>query len=258
MADKAVALNLKTKPGILFPIYSKMALGERHFALFYRMATPSLTAAPSLLALGDSYSIGEGVPLYESFPYQAVRLLREAGRPFTAPEIIARTGWTTDELAAGMANIRFLPAYDIVSLLIGVNNQYRGRDRQEYARQFEELLQEAIRLAGAAGQVFVLSIPDWSVTPFAHSNLPDAGGRDRVAHEIDAFNKTAEDITQKYGSHFLDITEHTRWSALRLQEQSPGSLSASPSPFAADGLHPSGEEYRYWAEQLAAMILARQ
>jgi lysophospholipase L1-like esterase len=231
-----------------------MALVERHFALFYRMATSSL------LALGDSYSIGEGVPLYESFPYQVVRLLREAGQSFTAPEILARTGWTTDELAAAMADTRFLPAYDFVSLLIGVNNQYRGRDRQEYARQFEELLQEAIRLAGAVGRVFVLSIPDWSVTPFARSHLPDARGRDRVAvaGEINAFNRTAEEVTRKYSSHFLDITEHTRWSALQWQEQSSGSLSASPSPFAADGLHPSGGEYRCWAEQLATLILARQ
>jgi GDSL-like Lipase/Acylhydrolase family len=234
--------------------FPKKALNknERLFTLFYRMATPSL------LALGDSYTIGESVPLYQSFPYQTVQWLRQAGLPIAAPEIIARTGWTTDELAAGMANTLFLPAYDFVSLLIGVNNQYRGRDREEYARQFEELLQEAVRLAGprspgepdsgqtegAAGpakRVFVLSIPDWSVTPFAHSNLPDARGRDRVAvaGEIDAFNKTAEEITRKYGSHFLDITEHTR----------------SSHQFAADGLHPSGEEYRYWAERLAKMIL---
>jgi lysophospholipase L1-like esterase len=225
-----------------------MALDERHFALFYSMATYSL------LALGDSYSIGEGVPLYESFPYQAVQRLREAGQSFSAPEIIARTGWTTDELAAGMANTRFLPAYDFVSLLIGVNNQYRGRDLDEYARQFERLLQEAIRLAGPAKRVFVLSIPDWSVTPFAHSKLPDARGRDRVAiaGEIDAFNKTAEDITRRYGSHFLDITEHTRLSARQWPRES---LSSAPSPFAADGLHPSGGEYRYWAEQLAKKIL---
>ena len=208
--------------------------------LFYRMTTLSF----SLLALGDSYTIGEGVPLYESFPYQTVQLLRQAGKPFSAPEIIARTGWTTDELAAGIADTRCLPAYDFVSLLIGVNNQYRGRDPDEYARQFEELLQHALRMAGAAKRVFVLSIPDWSVSPFAHANLPDARGRDRskTAREIDVLNNRAEEITRKYDSHFLNITEHTR----------------SSHQFAGDGLHPSGEEYRYWAERLSTAILEGQ
>jgi lysophospholipase L1-like esterase len=226
------------------------------------------TLSFSLLALGDSYTIGEGVPLYESFPYQTVQLLRQAGKPFSAPEIIARTGWTTDELAAGIADTRCLPAYDFVSLLIGVNNQYRGRDPDDYARQFEELLQHALGMAagqgpagpiapaepregrvdwkpaGPAQRVFVLSIPDWSVSPFAHANLPDARGRDRsmTAREIDVLNNRAEEITRKYRSHFLDITEHTR----------------SSHQFAGDGLHPSGEEYRYWAERLATAILGGQ
>jgi lysophospholipase L1-like esterase len=217
-----------------------------------------MTALSStLLALGDSYTVGEGVPLYESFPYQTVQLLRQAGKSFSAPEIIARTGWTTDELAAGVANTHCLPAYDFVSLLIGVNNQYRGREPNEYARQFEELLLVAIRLAGGAERVFVLSIPDWSVTPFAHTNLPDARGRGRdgVAREIDTFNAIAEEITHRYGSRFLDITEHTRLPAR--EGTGPGAQgddAGSSSPFAADGLHPSGSEYGYWAEQLAAAI----
>src|SRR5437588_11707713 len=98
------------------------------------------------LALGDSYTIGEGVPLYDSYPYQAVQLLRNAGQNFYAPEIIARTGWTTDELAAAMARTQLLPRYDLVTLLIGVNNQYRGRDLGEYGLQFEQLLHQAIGL----------------------------------------------------------------------------------------------------------------
>jgi lysophospholipase L1-like esterase len=226
---------------------------ERHFPLFYRMTTSPCT----FLALGDSYTIGEAVPLYESFPYQTVQLLRRAGKPIAAPEIIAKTGWTTDELAAGIAQTQCLPAYGLVSLLIGVNNQYRGRDAGEYGRQFEQLLQKAIRLAGQAERVFILSIPDWSVTPFAHSKLPDARGRTResVAREIDAFNIAAADISRRYRSAFLDITEHTRVG----EGAGAGGDTRRPagSPFAADGLHPSGAEYRYWAEQLAAAILEK-
>lgn len=209
------------------------------------------TSSCSFLALGDSYTIGEAVPLYESFPYQTVQLLRRAGKSFFAPEIIARTGWTTDELAAAIAQTQCLPAYDFVSLLIGVNNQYRGRDPDEYARQFEQLLQKAILLAGQVERVFILSIPDWSVTPFAHSALPDNFGRSRetVAREIDAFNRAAADIARRRGTLFLDITEHTR-----LADKTQAGDGAVGSPFAPDGLHPSGREYTHWAERLAAAI----
>jgi lysophospholipase L1-like esterase len=202
----------------------------------------------SYLALGDSYTIGEGVPLYDNFPYQTVRLLREAGRSFAVPEILARTGWTTDELAFALSRTRWLPHYDFVSLLIGVNNQYRGRTVEEYGRQFEELLQEAIRLAGdlkdRSPRVFVLSIPDWSGSPFAHANLPDAKGR-RIADtaaEIDAFNAKAAQTCREQAIPFIDITTHGR------------AAGSDPSRFVADGLHPSAEQYRFWAEQLAAAI----
>lgn len=197
----------------------------------------------SFLALGDSYTIGEGLPVYESFPYQTVQILREgSGASFYAPEIVARTGWTTDELIGGIAHTRLLPVYDFVSLLIGVNNEYRGRDLTEYESQFGALLQQAIGLAGGKkDHVFVLSIPDWSVTPFARSYLPDAAGRDigRIAREIDQFNAAAERITGQHAVGFIDITPHTRESA---------------ATFAPDGLHPSGIEYRYWAGQLATTI----
>src|ERR1700759_1476528 len=96
------------------------------------------------LALGDSYTIGEGVPLHQGYPYQAVQMLRAAGLEFSAPEVIARTGWTTDELDDTLSSLRLLPRYDIVTLLIGVNNQYRGRDTGEYSRQFTQLIQKAI------------------------------------------------------------------------------------------------------------------
>jgi lysophospholipase L1-like esterase len=198
----------------------------------------------SYLALGDSYTIGEGVPIYESFSYQTVQLLRGAGLSLLAPEIIARTGWTTDELAVGIASTHMLPSYDFVSLLIGVNNEYRGRSLQEYAAQFEELLRQAIQFAGGrSARVFILSIPDWGVSPFAGSGLPDATGRDRaqVAREIDAFNGIAKKIAGQYLVDFIDITPHSRTSTL----------------FTSDGLHPSGEQYKYWAEQLARRIESR-
>jgi len=116
------------------------------------------------LALGDSYTIGEMVPLTNSFPYQAVQLLRKEGFDFHAPEIIAKTGWTTDELQVAVNNYQFLKKYDFVSLLIGVNNQYRGRSSDDFAAEFEALLEQAIQLAhNEKGHVVVLSIPDWGL-----------------------------------------------------------------------------------------------
>ncbi len=194
----------------------------------------------SYLALGDSYTIGEGVPLYKSFPYQVVQQLRRAGRAVAAPEILARTGWTTDELALAVSRTQWLPRYDFVSLLIGVNNQYRGRDIGEYEVQFEALLREAMRLGK---RVFVLSIPDWGLSPFARQ-LPDpAGSRIAgIASEIDAFNARAAQACEQYGVPFIDITAHGR------------AAGGGASQFTADGLHPAAGQYRFWAEQLAAAV----
>jgi len=190
----------------------------------------------SYLALGDSYTIGEGVPLYDSYPYQAVQLLRKAGRPFYAPEIIARTGWTTDELAAAIAGTRLLSGYDLVTLLIGVNNQYRGRDLGEYGVQFEQLLRQAVRLAQPQGRVLVLSIPDWGVSPFAATR-----DRAEIATAINSFNIFARQITLEQGLPFIDITEHSR-------------TQGAPEDFTADGLHPGAGQYAWWAEQLAGIV----
>jgi lysophospholipase L1-like esterase len=193
----------------------------------------------SYLALGDSYTIGEGVSLHQSFPYQTVQLLRAAGQPFFAPEIVARTGWTTDELAHTISTLRLLPQYDFVTLLIGVNNQYRGRDTGEYAAQFRDLLQKALHLAGTASRVLVLSIPDWGYSPFA-------ANRDKrlITAEIDAFNTVAAEIAHREKVRFIDITTHSRTGG------------ATPESFVGDGLHPSPATYRFWAEQLAAAISA--
>jgi len=191
-----------------------------------------------ILALGDSYTIGEGVLLAETYPYQTVQLLRRQGYAFTAPEIIARTGWTTDELDSAIAGARLLPSYDFVTLLIGVNNQYRGRSIEEYATQFQVLLQLAIHLTvGRPEHVFVLSIPDWGVSPFA-------AGRDRsaIAGQIDQFNTTARQITTAHQAAFIDITPHSR---------------SEGQSFTADGLHPAATQYSFWARQLTDRITQR-
>lgn len=194
----------------------------------------------SFLALGDSYTIGESVPIYESFPYQTVQLLRNKGMSVHAAEIIAKTGWTTDELMAGIDKTVFEKEYDIVTLLIGVNNQYRGKPADAYAIEFETLLNKAIAFAaGKKKQVFVLSIPDWGATPFAE-------GRDRkkIAAEIDVFNSINKKITEASGIKYISITEGTR------------EVPSNPQLVAKDGLHPSGDDYARWAEKLSTAIMA--
>ena len=125
--------------------------------------------AYSYLALGDSYTIGQSVLSSENFPSQTVQLLNQQNYNFKSPEILATTGWTTDELQNNINNHVFTPPYDFVSLLIGVNNQYRGRSVENYKPEFESLLKQAIQFAGGnTNRVIVLSIPDWGVTPFAN------------------------------------------------------------------------------------------
>src|SRR5688572_22584734 len=158
--------------------------------------------APTYLALGDSYTIGESVPAAGRWPSLLAAKLRARGIAIDAPRIIARTGWTTDELDEAIDEAELSEHYDLVSLLIGVNNQYRGRDLAEYRGQFTDLLDRAIGFAGGdARRVFVLSIPDWGTTPFAE-------GRDRakIARELDAFNAAAREIAGKRGVAFVDIT----------------------------------------------------
>ncbi len=192
------------------------------------------------LALGDSYTIGEQVLLSDSFPYQTVQLLRKNNIDIAAPEIIAKTGWTTDELNAAIQENIFLKSYDFVSLLIGVNNQYRGLALEEYEIQFNFLLRQAIVFAGNnSTKVFVLSILDWGVTPFA-SDRDTA----KIANEIDEYNAACQKITLQHNCTFIDITTSQRADAYNAEM------------LASDGLHPSGKEYGKWAEQLANAISA--
>ena len=193
------------------------------------------------LALGDSYTIGEAVPKEESFPYQAVKLLAGKGVAVAQPTVVATTGWTTDELATAIRERNVQGTFSIVSLLIGVNNQYRGRSLENYREEFTTLLQGAIAYAGGnADKVFVLSIPDWGVTPFAE-------GRDRavIGVEIDGYNAACKEIALAHGCRFIDITYSTRVNGTNAEY------------LAEDGLHPSGKEYGVWAGRLAkAIILA--
>jgi lysophospholipase L1-like esterase len=192
--------------------------------------------APRYLALGDSYTIGEGVPEAERWPNLWAAALARIGDDVAPPRIIAQTGWTTDELAAAMDAAEPLGRWELVSLLIGVNDQYRGRTAEDYAARYAPLLERAIALAGDRPErVLALSIPDWSVTPFAR-----ASGRDRagIAAQIDAFNAVARAACAMRGVAFLDITGLTREAGM------------DPAMLADDGLHPSGAMYRAWVEKI--------
>lgn len=187
------------------------------------------------LALGDSYTIGEGVPREGGWPAQLAALLREAGVAIDAPEILAATGWTTDELAAALNNARLAPPYGLVTLLIGVNNQYRGGGADDYREGFRTLLGRAIALAGGvAGRVVVVSIPDWGVTPFAQASGRDSG---RIAREIDAFNERARQAALRAGAAFVDVTALSR-------------AADAASLLVADGLHPAAAQYARWAQAI--------
>lgn len=190
------------------------------------------------LALGDSYTIGESVSPAERFPAQLTEALRAQGMPMSAPEIVAQTGWTTDELDRAIDAAQPQGTYDLVTLLIGVNNQYRGWALHEYRTEFKGLLRRAIGFAGGRPErVIVLAIPDWGVTPF---------GRDRqnVAAEIDAFNEANCEIAASLGARYVDITPISR------------EARDDPGLVAADGLHPSGKMYERWVEK--TMPMARE
>jgi lysophospholipase L1-like esterase len=192
----------------------------------------------SYLALGDSYTIGEGVELSDRYPMQLVQEWnRTAKKPFASPLIIAKTGWTVDELEAGIqATPTAAEGYDLVTLLIGVNNQYRGRSVESFAVDFEKMLQRAISFArGKKKRVVVLSIPDWGVTPFAISKGVDPA---QVAAGIDAYNETKKAICAKNGVKFIDITSEYRIAG------------ALPEGVVEDQLHPSKLIYKKWMDKL--------
>lgn len=205
------------------------------------------------LALGDSYTIGESVKIRERYPVQLAEKIEFLSKNnqekdriyFEEPRIIAKTGWTCEEL---LTAIRLAEQkkdvkqnYDIVSLLIGVNDQYDGEDSTKYEQRFEKLLQKAISLAGKnASKVFVISIPDYGMTEYAQNKKMDA---QKIAQEIDYYNKINKQISLKYKVKYFDITPISR------------KAEQDKSLIANDGLHPSGKMYQEWVELMADEVM---
>ncbi len=193
------------------------------------------------LALGDSYSVGEGIDPKDNFPNLLVKQLNTKGIPIVMDRLIAKTGWTTGEFIEAMEQKSWLEGeyYDCITLLIGVNNQYRGLSKQAYAEDLERIAVKCLGLVrGNADRVTVLSIPDWGVTPFAREKAVDPL---QTSKSIDAFNELNKEIAVKSGFLFLDITEDYR------------KRGGMPECLAPDQLHPSAHIYRHWANLLAEM-----
>jgi len=193
------------------------------------------------LALGDSYTIGESVTMENNFPYQLSARLKESKLDVGTPKIIATTGWTTSELQSAIKKASLKQTFGMVTLLIGVNNQYRGESLNTYRKEFKELLQTAIDFAGGnKSHVFVLSIPDWGVTPFGSGS-----GRNQasIAKEIDAFNAVNREETIAIGVSYTDITTASRKAA------SDRDLVAS------DGLHYSAKMHSEWVDLLKPAVV---
>jgi lysophospholipase L1-like esterase len=191
------------------------------------------------LALGDSYTIGQSVDENQRWPVQLVDTLRSSGLNIEDAEIIAQTGWTTAELMQAIASDDPVGPYELVSLLIGVNNQYRHLDTGEYRVELRELMQIAIQFAGDdAGRVIIVSIPDYGVTPFAQNMDPE-----RIAEEINNFNAIKREESEKLGLYFIDVTPISRMAA------------DDPTLLAEDGLHPSGKMYSEWVKLIFPLAL---
>jgi lysophospholipase L1-like esterase len=200
-----------------------------------------VTDSITYLALGDSYTVGEAEPPAESFPYQLRAALRANTYECATPYIIATTGWTTDDLIAAIASSSINnKKYDFVTLLIGVNDQYQGLSQENYKVKFAQVLNTAINFAeGDSTRVFVLSIPDWGVTPYA------AGQDSIIGPQIDQFNAINKAISLAAGVNYLDITAISREAA------------TDPTLVAPDGLHPSAKMYALWVNLLEPMVRAR-
>ena len=205
-------------------------------ALTLGVAAASPAVAAPYLALGDSYTIGEGVAPQERWPNQLAEMLRENGVDVGAPEIVAKTGWTTDELSAAMDAHAFSPPYRLVTLLIGVNNQYRGRDVENYRAEFRKLLERAVHLAGGKPErVVVVSIPDWGVTRFGAQSGRDGA---EIARQLDAYNAANAQIAKMLHCGYVDVTAISRQA---------GNQAAM---LVSDGLHPSAKMYTAWSERI--------
>jgi lysophospholipase L1-like esterase len=227
----------------LLAIFASLALacssGPEPAPVAVAPVAPMTNPSIPYLALGDSYTIGEGAAATDRWPVQLAALARTQGLALAEPDIIARTGWTTAELQAAIAaSGNHRTDYGLVSLLIGVNNQYRGQTVALYRTEFRQLLATAVTYAGGkASHVVVLSIPDWGQTPFAQ-------GRDQaqIAREIDQFNAAAQQECQAAGIAFVPITDFTRGAA------------GDASQFTTDGLHYTGTQMRQWASRTLPVV----
>lgn len=192
----------------------------------------------TFLALGDSYTAGEGVPRQEGWPFQLVRFLRGRDIPLEDPMVMARTGWTTGELLEALRDWAPALPFSLVTLLIGVNNQYRGLPLDDYRRDFRRLLEKAMGWTEEGrGRLLVLSIPDWGASPFGRGR-----DRERIAREVDAFNEVNRREAEAAGAAYADVTGVSR------------AVGDDPTFFAEDGLHPSGAQYRLWVEALLPQV----
>lgn len=188
------------------------------------------------LALGDSYTIGEGVEADKSWPFQLTEKLTAMDYGVSDLRIIAKTGWTTRDLINATADIQD-DNYDLVSLLIGVNNQFQNLSFDVFKNEFDLLLARAIKLNNNKEKVFVVSIPDYGVTPFGVSN------KEQIALEIDMYNSYIKAQCLEQNVPFIDITTLSRL------------LADASDALAADRLHPSGEQYRQWVDIMLPIIV---
>jgi acyl-CoA thioesterase I len=189
------------------------------------------------LALGDSYTIGQSVTENERFPVLLIDSLRNDGVITCNAKIIATTGWTTNNLISAVNTAALPDTFNLVSLLIGVNNQYQNLGIVEYGTQFEQLIQTAIqKTGGEPSNVFVLSIPDYGATPFGASNAEE------IAMEIDQFNAINKQITEQYNITYFNITEISRLA------------NTQPDLIAIDNLHPSGKMYKKWVDLMYSAV----
>lgn len=194
------------------------------------MPPPRKNMSMRLLALGDSYTVGEGIAPAHSWPFVVSQQL-----PLDAPQVIATTGWTTDELATAVATTPMSPPYALVTLMIGVNDQYRGRSLQDYMQGFSPLLHTALALSGDAARTLVISIPDWGVTGFARQQGAQA---DDVARQINVFNGAAMAQAQREGCAWVDVTALSR------------QCGDQTDMLVTDRLHPSARQQGLWAGQI--------
>jgi lysophospholipase L1-like esterase len=192
-----------------------------------------------ILALGDSYTEGTYVQPSDSWPSQLAKRLGEEGYRVSELNVIARGGWTTDELQTGIDLANPQGPYHLVTLLIGANNQFRGYPLDDYRDEFQALLDRAVTFAGGnPGRVIVLSIPDWSVSPFARGQNVA-----RIGAEINAYNRINQAAAELAGAYYVDVTSISRQAA------------TDPTLLAGDGLHPSGQMYSLWVEEIVPVVL---